>query len=82
MRYIYILPGLGPSRPARRVGVECCFAQICAEFRRFTHTTQGSAIELQEPRPGSQSEMQAHKSQEALGQGEGTTEPINSGKGV
>ena len=60
---------------AREVGVECCVAQSLdaspIQHKATQQTTHGSTIMLQEPRPGSQSMMQAHNSQQLLEQREG-----------
>ena len=58
---------------AREVGAECCVAQSLnaspIQYKAAQQTTQSSTIKLQEPRPGSQSVMQAHNSQQAQGEG-------------
>ena len=58
---------------AREVGAECCVAQSLdaspIQHKAAQQTTQNSTIKLQEPRPGSQSVMQAHNSQQAQGEG-------------
>ena len=60
---------------AREVGAECCIAQSLdaspTQHKAAQQTTQGRTMKLQEPRPGLQSMMHAHSSQQALGQGEG-----------
>ena len=67
---------------AREVGAKCCVAQSLdaspIQHKAAQQTTQSSTIKLQEPRPGSQSVMQAHNSQQARGEGINHLQPENS----